>query len=124
MLLYEPAHCGTQICKFGFHYQIGLAVRPDILIGALIVDLAMLLLGEFALRHPTEVAARAAKDITHGRYQGLFWLDGIGIGHAIPLGLLAVGGDLALGVAALCTTVGLFAYEYAFVMAPQRVPNS
>jgi Fe-S-cluster-containing dehydrogenase component/formate-dependent nitrite reductase membrane component NrfD len=97
---------------------------PEILLGTLIADLIMLFGGEFALRHPTEVSARAAKDITHGRYKHLFWLDAIGIGHLIPLALIGLGGDLALGVAAVCTTVGLFAYEYAFVMAPQRVPNS
>jgi len=100
------------------------AMAPNILIGALVADLTMILLGEFALRHPTEAAARAARDITHGRYKKLFWIDSIGIGHALPLALLAMGGDLGLGMAIICTTFGLYAYEYAFVMAPQRVPNS
>ena len=101
-----------------------IALGSDLLLGSLMADLCMLFLGEFALRHPTEVAARAAKDITHGRFKRMFWLDAIGIGHLIPLALIGIGGIWALTVAAVCTTVGLFAYEYAFVMAPQRVPNS
>ena len=54
----------------------------------------------------------------------------IGLGHIVPLVLLLVaglGGSVSLGViavAALATIAGLYLFEYAFVMAPQEVPNS
>ncbi len=72
--------------------------------------------------HASEVAARAAHDITHGRYRWWFWGGAIGLGHLVPLVLLGVG--VAAPVAALCIVAGLYAYEHAFVMAPQDIPNS
>ncbi len=89
---------------------------------ALLTDLFVTLLGEFAMPHASEVAARAAHDITHGRYRKHFWIGSIGVGHVVPMVLFIVPG---LGpVAALAAIAGLYAFEYAFVMAPQDVPNS
>jgi Fe-S-cluster-containing dehydrogenase component/formate-dependent nitrite reductase membrane component NrfD len=97
---------------------------------ALIADLFVTLVGEFGIPHASEVAARAAHEIRSGRYRNYFWWGSIVLGHVAPLGLLVVGwvvgwlvGWLA-AVAAVCAIVGLYLYEYAFVMAPQEVPNS
>ncbi len=89
---------------------------------ALGADLFVTLLGEFAMPHASDAAAKAAHEITHGRYRRQFWVGSMAVGHALPLLLLLVPG---LGpVAALASIAGLDAFEHAFVMAPQDVPNS
>jgi Fe-S-cluster-containing dehydrogenase component/formate-dependent nitrite reductase membrane component NrfD len=99
--------------------------------GALLVDLFITLAGEFSIPHASEVAARAAHVISHGRYRHTFWWGSIVLGHAVPLlavllGWLAGGllGLLAGAVAAVAAIIGLYFFEYAFVMAPQEIPNS
>lgn len=98
--------------------------------GGLALDLFMLLLGEFGIPHASEVAARAAHDISHGRYRRHFWQGAIGLGHIVPLVLIALAllapalAAPLLAVAGLAAIAGLYAFEYAFVMAPQHVPNS
>ncbi|NND71923.1 MAG: polysulfide reductase NrfD [Rhodothermales bacterium] len=96
------------------------------LIGSIALDLAIMLFAELAMPHASEVAARASHMITHGRYKRTFWGGAIVVGHILPLILL-----LTLPVAAFASSTimlmvvgGLYAYEFAFVMAPQRVPNS
>ena len=98
---------------------------------ALLVDLFITLVGEFSVPHASEVAARAAHEISHGRYRGHFWIGSIAVGHALPLLLLLPGlllglqfGPLLGAVAGLCAVIGLYLFEYAFVMAPQEIPNS
>ena len=90
----------------------------------LIVDLFVTLIGEFSIPHASEVAARAAHEISHGKYREMFWYGAIGLGHAIPLALLLVGTPALSALAAICATIGLYMYEHAFVMAPQEIPNS
>jgi hypothetical protein len=88
------------------------------------------LAGEFAIPHASEVAARAAHAIRAGRYRVWFWGGGIALGHLAPLLLVGLGvllPSIALPLAALgglAAIAGLYAFEYAFVMAPQEVPNS
>ncbi len=90
----------------------------------LVIDLLMLLLGEFGVAHASEVAVRAAHEIRSGRYRNSFWWGVIAAGHVLPLALLwPSSAPLAAG-AVIVATVGLYLYEYAFVMAPQEVPNS
>jgi formate-dependent nitrite reductase membrane component NrfD/ferredoxin len=96
---------------------------------ALILDLFVILVGEFSIPHASEVAARAAHEISHGHYKRTFWWGSIALGHVLPLALALVtvwlSDEPILGaVAGLCAIVGLYAYEYAFVMAPQEIPNS
>jgi formate-dependent nitrite reductase membrane component NrfD len=97
--------------------------------GALIVDLFVTLVGEFTIPHASEVAARAAHDISQGHYKNHFWWGSIALGHIAPLALAVVllfGADEPLigGIAGLCVIAGLYLFEYAFVMAPQDIPNS
>ncbi len=92
--------------------------------GGLIVDLGVTLLGEFGMPHASEVAAAAAHEISHGRYRRHFWWGSIGAGHVLPLALLLVGVQPLAALAGLSALGGLYLFEYAFVMAPQEVPNS
>jgi len=100
-----------------------------IFIVALSIDLFVLLMGEFTIPHASEIAARAAHDISHGRYRHYFWWGTIALGHAIPLVLALIAkvvtDSLLVGAAAgICAIIGLYLYEYAFVMSPQEIPNS
>ena len=92
-------------------------------VASVIIDLFVTLLGEFGMPHASEVAAAAAHDISHGKYKKHFWQGSIILGHVIPLALLWIWTPLG-AVAALCAIAGLYFFEYAFVMAPQDVPNS
>lgn len=88
------------------------------------LDAFLLLFGELGTSHASEVAARAAHRITHGPWRTLYWGGAIGLGHALPLALLAMPSPLAHAAAGVCAVVGLYCYEHAFVMAPQEIPNS
>jgi Fe-S-cluster-containing dehydrogenase component/formate-dependent nitrite reductase membrane component NrfD len=100
-------------------------ISQNTLVATLVVDLMMLLLGEFGIAHASEVAARAAHEISRGRYRTSFWWGVVLVGHVVPLGALLLGASLPVALLTLLTTtVGLFLYEYAFVMAPQEIPNS
>jgi hypothetical protein len=96
----------------------------------LALDLFITLFGEFGMPHASEAAARAAHDIRAGRYRRHFWWGSLGLGHLLPLIILLISafiGSLAfipLFIAVLATLAGLYLFEYAFVMAPQQVPNS
>ncbi len=100
-----------------------------IFVAALLVDLFVTLVGELSVPHASEVAARAAHEISHGRYRGHFWMGSVAVGHVLPLALLLAANRLELSgwlaaVAGICAVAGLYLYEYAFIMAPQEVPNS
>jgi len=90
----------------------------------LVVDLFVTLVGEFTVPHASEVAAKAAHEITKGRYKNQFWIGSVGLGHVVPLALLGAGVAALGGIAVIAAAIGLYFYEHAFVMAPQEVPNS
>jgi Fe-S-cluster-containing dehydrogenase component/formate-dependent nitrite reductase membrane component NrfD len=99
-------------------------------IAAVIIDLLMTLFGEFGMPHASGDAVKAAHSISHGRYKRHFWWGSILIGHILPM-LLFMGGPLdtvvgpvLLAVAGLAAAIGLYLFEYAFVMAPQEIANS
>jgi formate-dependent nitrite reductase membrane component NrfD len=87
------------------------------------INLLLMLANKFAMPFASEVAMLASRDITHGHYRNHFWWGGIALGHIVPFALFLVA-PFTVPLAALAAMVGLFFYEYAFVMAPQRVPNS
>ena len=103
-----------------------LALAVPALAASLATNLCVTLLGEFAMPHTSGVATAAARAITHGRHAKAFWGGALGLGHLVPLALLAVigVGALTASAAAAAALVGLYAYEHVFVMAPQEVPNS
>jgi Fe-S-cluster-containing dehydrogenase component/formate-dependent nitrite reductase membrane component NrfD len=136
-----PAHLLIQslVAGAGALLLLGLALPPPAGMGALLgwifavsllLDLFVTLLGELGVPHASEVAARAAHAISHGRYRRHFWQGSILLGHLLPLALVAVAlllpglATVALAIAGLAAIAGLYAFEYAFVMAPQEVPNS
>ena len=100
---------------------------------ALILDLFVMLVGEFSIPHAREVAARASHDITSGRYRNYFCWGSVFSGHLVPLALvlilvlvatLVALQSILIGIAALSAIIGMYMFEYAFVMAPQEIPNS
>ena len=92
---------------------------------SLLVNLLLTMGGEFGVPHASQVAAAAARMITHGRYARWYWTS-IAAGLILPLALVLLGGASvpALALAGLLSLAGLFAYEWAFVMAPQQLPNN
>ncbi len=91
---------------------------------ALVTSLAITLVADLGVPHASEIARRAARNITHGRYKTWFWGGGIVLGHGVPLALLATGVPALGPLALLAAAAGIFAYSHAFVMAPQEIPNS
>ncbi|MBI5842547.1 MAG: polysulfide reductase NrfD [Chloroflexi bacterium] len=87
------------------------------------INLLLTLAGKFN-SFASEVALLAHREMTHGRFRNHYWWGGITLGHVVPLALFFAFSTFALPVAVACTLVGLFFYEYAFVMAPQHIPNS
>ena len=90
---------------------------------SLVINLLLLLANKFAMPFASEVAMLASRDITHGHYRNHFWWGAVALGHIIPFALFLLAPS-SVPLAALAAMIGLFFYEYAFVMAPQRVPNS
>jgi Fe-S-cluster-containing dehydrogenase component/formate-dependent nitrite reductase membrane component NrfD len=87
------------------------------------INLLLILVQKFAMPFASEVALLASRDITHGQYRNHFWWGGVTLGHVIPFALVLIA-PFMIPVAALAALVGLFFYEYALIMAPQRIPNS
>lgn len=86
----------------------------------------LILCGEFAIPHATDNGAYAAHLITRGPYRWLFWLGAVAGGGVLPAALLMAraAGPLLVGASGLLGLGGLLAFEWCFVMAGQRVPNS
>ena len=131
-----PMHLLVQALMMGAGAMLVLSLAADLpialaqvsartFVATLVIDLAMLLLGEFGIPHASEIAARAAQEISKGRYKHRFWWGVVALGHGVPLLAMTAGASLPLAAAAVvATTVGLYLYEHAFVMAPQEIPNS
>jgi formate-dependent nitrite reductase membrane component NrfD len=90
----------------------------------LVVDLFITLVGEFGMPHASEVAAKAAHEISGGRYRAHFWGGSIALGHVLPFILVLIANPVSAALAGIAAIAGLYLFEYAFVMAPQEIPNS
>jgi Fe-S-cluster-containing dehydrogenase component/formate-dependent nitrite reductase membrane component NrfD len=92
---------------------------------ALLVNLLLTAGGEFAVPHASLVAKTAARMITRGRYARHYW-GSLLAGLLLPLAItvFAGGSPAALALAGGLSLLGLFSYEWAYVMAPQDVPNN
>ena len=92
---------------------------------SLLVNLLITVGGEFAVPHASSVAAAAAYMITRGKYARWYWFSLI-VGVVVPLICIPLfwGRPPLLAITGVLSLVGLFTYEWAFVMAPQEVPNN
>jgi Fe-S-cluster-containing dehydrogenase component/formate-dependent nitrite reductase membrane component NrfD len=110
---------------------VNVTILGWILGASLAANLFLIVAGEFGVAHASSVAAAAAHLITHGKYRVFYWLS-LTAGLALPLGLAALALSplagsaslILLAAAGILSIAGLFAYEWAFVMAPQDVPNN
>ncbi len=94
-----------------------------LLMGTLVVSLVSL--GAELLTMPPTTDARLAIDwIVRGPMKHWFWNGGVGVGHILPLALLARGTATDQVLAALAALIGLYVIERLWVEAPQRVPLS
>jgi formate-dependent nitrite reductase membrane component NrfD len=85
----------------------------------------LFIISEFSITHASAVASMAAHLIKKSKYRK-FYLLAVIVGGVIPLALVLVGiGSLGIvALASVCSLIGLGAYEWAFVMAPQEIPNN
>src|SRR6266511_1315689 len=92
---------------------------------SLAVDLLLPPRAALGLPHASMVSAAAARMSTGGRYARHYWGSLAG-GILLPLAVVALARAwrLALAAAGALALAGLFSYEWAFVFAPQQVPNS
>lgn len=86
------------------------------------LSLVLVLFGEFGVSRASELAVRAQREIQWGAWKHHFW-GGLAVGLVLPMLLILVSSYLALP-ALLAAGAGLFAYELAFVLAPQQIQNS
>jgi formate-dependent nitrite reductase membrane component NrfD len=93
------------------------------LIGGLTLSL-IVIVAELLTTPPTADAHQAMRWIL-GREMGRwFWGMGIGVGHLLPLVLLATGWQSLYPAAAVAALVGMYLIEKLWVLAPQQVPLS
>jgi formate-dependent nitrite reductase membrane component NrfD/ferredoxin len=92
---------------------------------ALAANLLLTVGGEFGVPHASTVASAAARMITHGRYAP-HYRGSLAGGLLLPLAaVIAWPATPAVHlIASLLCLGGLLAYEWAFVFAPQQIPNS
>ncbi|MCU0477062.1 MAG: polysulfide reductase NrfD [Anaerolineae bacterium] len=105
---------------------------PDLLVTARVafvisaaLSLVIQLASEFAMPHPSDSAVKASHEIRSGRYLWHFW-GSVLIAYLLPMAAAWLMGSDTFGgiVVLMCSGIGLYLYEYAFVMAPQEIPNS
>ncbi len=105
------------------HPQVSLRPPTQWTITLLAFSLATVVM-ELLTIHPTQDAKAALKRIVGRPYGIWFWGVGVGIGHLLPLVLLAGSAPLLAPLAALAVLVGLLALEGVWVIAPQQIPLS
>jgi len=96
-------------------------VLRTVLPASIIINLILTLAPKFT-SFATDTAMLASREMTHGKFRNHFWWGGVVLGHIVPI-LLWLFMPASLPIA-LTIMVGMFFYEYAFVMAPQYIPNS
>jgi formate-dependent nitrite reductase membrane component NrfD len=94
------------------------------LLGGTLIFSLLSLMGELFTMPPTTDARMAMDWIVKKPMGRWFWGFGIGVGHLLPLALLATGSGLAAAVGAFAALAGLYVVEWLWVQAPQTVPLS
>ncbi len=103
--------------------SVGIAARY-LMLAALVLALGTQLVADLWITAPSELARRALESILRGPYRLWYWVGGVAVGQVLPIGLLLSGVAPLAALAVLPASLGLFAWAYAFVMAPQELPNS
>jgi Fe-S-cluster-containing dehydrogenase component/formate-dependent nitrite reductase membrane component NrfD len=96
------------------------------LIGALVAH-GVLIAGELLMPDENVERTRAARLVTRGIFQKLFWGGTVGGGIAVPLLALATGiaeFEIIAALTALLALAGVFLWEHIWVQAGQAVPLS
>ena len=130
-----PLHMGVQTFYLGAcglivsHLFVPLTAElywlsSVVLTVGLILSALMIFVGEFGVSRASENASLAVHEIRRGRYRVHFWWGGISLGHVVPLLLTILHIPYGMLFAAIAASAGVFLYEYAYVMAPQRIANS
>jgi Fe-S-cluster-containing dehydrogenase component/formate-dependent nitrite reductase membrane component NrfD len=99
----------------------------DMVLWGLLANVFIMLVGELWMPHGTQDAAQAARLILRGVYSRLFWGMVIGVGHVLPVVLLALIPGAPIGatfLAGLCALAGLLVFEHIWLIAGQTVPLS
>ncbi len=101
------------------------AVAAGVLFVCLFLHL-LFVVGELAMPHASDNASYAVRLVARGPFRNWFWAGAVGLGILLPLLLLfaAPSNSNAVAVAGVLALMGLFAFEWCFVMAGQSVPNS
>ena len=92
-----------------------------------LANLFIILVGELWMPHGTQDAAGAARMILCGQYAKPFWGGVVGLGHILPLVLLALIPGVSIGfscAAGLFALAGLLVFEHIWIMAGQAMPLS
>lgn len=130
--LWQSGHVPFQMTCHAIALGAGLLAisgpSAELMRGVFLVSLGSgLIITVFAdvgIAHANELARRAARDMTHGRYARAWGMGGILLGHLLPLLLTLIDTGFTSLLALISASFGLFAYNLAFVMAPQDQPNS
>jgi len=101
-----------------------LTVSKTLFIGCVALSGITILGAEFGVARASEQAAQAVHAIKRGRYRVHFWWGGLALGHIAPLLLISAQVPFASLLATIAAGIGLYAYETAYVMAPQHIANS
>jgi Fe-S-cluster-containing dehydrogenase component/formate-dependent nitrite reductase membrane component NrfD len=99
-----------------------MVVEARLWLGVGLVSHLALVGSEIFTPHQTEDAEEAAARITRGRFSQAFWVGGLGVGIVLPLLALVIPGvPAAAAVAGVLALLGLFAFEYCWIIAPQTI---
>lgn len=99
----------------------------DVLLWSTVANLFIMLVGELWMPHGAQDATRAARMITRGPFSKLFWSGVVGLGHAVPVLLLALVPGSPIGISLLAgglALAGLLIFEHIWLLAGQSVPLS
>lgn len=102
----------------------GEAASPRLVLIATLIFSLVAVFAELWTAHPTNDARLAMNWILGRRMGRWFWYGGVGVGHVLPLFLLAIGFGPFGVIAALAALAGMAVIEWLWVMAPQHVPLS
>lgn len=91
------------------------------ILGVGLVIHAGFVVSELFMFHQTEDAEEAAARIIRGEFKRVFWAGAIGIGIVFPLGALVAGNSVTGMIAGVLALLGLLAYEYCWITAPQTI---